>query len=84
MPFEHRERRRAEVEHDVMGVAVGPEISHAEVATDGGRHRRFVTVEIHVRMRRRPRRDDRTGAERDRRVGLRQLLGLGGQQVLTL
>ena len=61
-PFQHRERRRAEIEHDVPRVAVASLVGDAEVADDRRRDGLALRVKVDVRMRGRPRRDVAPGA----------------------
>ncbi len=72
LPFEHRKRHRAEIEHDVMGVVVLACVGHPNIADDGGgdRSRRGLrTIEVGVRTGGRPGRDHgRIGADFKRHV----------------
>ena len=67
LPFEHRERRALEVEHDVTNVALGVLVGEPVVADHGRDRRFFCGVEAHVGVRGRPR----------RRHGPRGACGLG-------
>ena len=59
LAFQNRKRHRAEIEHDVMDVAIGRAVGEPVVADHRRGSRRLVRVEIHVRLRGRPRRHDR-------------------------
>ena len=71
LPFEHRKRHRAEIEHDVMGVVVLARFGHPDIADDRGgdrSRRRLRAVEVGVRTGGRPRRDHGgIGADLERR-----------------
>ena len=62
LPLQHRERHRAEVEHDVVGVVLAPDLGHALVAdyfsADEGL-RACGAVQVGIGMRRRPGRQRR-------------------------
>ena len=90
LAFEHRERRRAEVEHDVVRVVVAADLGHAHVAGDRRRDRllrRLRAVEVGIGVRRRPGRQLRAELRRvedgdagllgDRRGGRRRERRLG-------
>ena len=78
---EHRERRAAEIEHDVMGVTVGADLGDREVAADRGGDRRLSAVEVHLTDAQPTTAAPGAAAQRNRRIGLRQLRWPAGQRV---